>query len=46
MPPLIKDPEVLSSASNKAKLFTKNFCKNFYIKVTVSFYLVNLLELI
>ena len=28
MPPLFNGPEVLSSASDKAKLFAKNFCKN------------------
>ena len=28
IPPLFKGPEVLSSASDKAKLFPKNFSKN------------------
>ena len=28
MPPLFSGPEVLSSASDKAKLFAKNFSKN------------------
>ena len=28
IPPQFKDPEVLSSASNKAKLFARNFSKN------------------
>ena len=28
MPPLFKDPEVLASASDKAKLLAKNFLKN------------------
>ena len=28
IPPLFNDPEVLSSASDKAKLFAKNFSKN------------------
>ena len=28
MPPLLNGPQVLSSASNKAKLFAKNFYKN------------------
>ena len=28
MPPLIQNLEVLSSASDKAKLFGKNFCKD------------------
>ena len=28
IPPLFKGPEVLSSASDKAKLFAKNFSKN------------------
>ena len=28
IPPLFNSPEVLSSASNKAKLFAKNFSKN------------------
>ena len=29
IPPLFKGPEVLSSASHKAKLFAKNFSKNY-----------------
>ena len=28
IPPVFNGPEVLSSASDKAKLFAKNFCKN------------------
>ena len=28
MPPLLNSPEVLSSASDKAKLFAENFSKN------------------
>ena len=28
IPPLFNEPEVLSSASDKAKLFAENFCKN------------------
>ena len=28
IPPLFNGPEVLSSASDKAKLFAENFCKN------------------
>ena len=31
IPPLLKGPEVLSSASNKAKLFAKHFSKNSHL---------------
>ena len=31
MPPLFNAPEVLSSASDKAKLFAKNFSKNSHL---------------
>ena len=31
IPPLFNGPEVLSSASDKAKLFAKNFSKNSYL---------------
>ena len=31
IPPLFNGPEVLSSASDKAKLFAENFSKNFYL---------------
>ena len=44
IPPLFNDPEVLSSASDKAKLFTKNFCKNSDLDDLG--YLFTLLELI
>ena len=31
IPPLFNDPDVLSSASDKAKLFAENFSKNFHL---------------
>ena len=34
-PPLFNDPEMLSSAYGKAKLFTKNFSKNFNLDACV-----------
>ena len=43
IPPLFNDPEVLSSASDKAKLFDKNFSMN---SNQVSLHLFSLLELI
>ena len=52
IPPLFNDPEVLSSASDKTKLFAENFSKNFnldysgYLITSLSFYLFYLLELI
>ena len=44
IPPLFNRLEVLSSAPDKAKLFAKNFSKNF--NLDVSLYLFSLLELI
>ena len=46
MPFLFNSPEVLSSASNKAKLFAENFSKNSNLMTQVSLYLFFLLELI
>ena len=46
IPPLFNGPEVLSSASDKAKLFAKNFPKNSNLDDSVSLYLFSLLELI
>ena len=46
IPPLLKGLEVLSSASDKAKLFAKNFSKNQILTTLVSLYLFSLLELI
>ena len=46
VPPLFSGLGVLSSASNKAKLFPKNFFKNSNLKIQVSLYLLSLLELI
>ena len=46
IPPLFSGPEVLSSASDKAKLFAENFSKNSYLMTQVSPYLFSLLELI
>ena len=34
MPPLFKGPEVLSSASDKTKLFAENFPKNYNLDVS------------
>ena len=45
-PPLFNRPEVLSSVSDKAILFAKNFSKNFNLDDSVSLYLFSLLELI
>ena len=44
IPPLFNGAEVLSSASDKAKLFAKNFSKNSNLTL-VSLYLFSLLEL-
>ena len=44
--PLFNGPEVLSSASDKAKLFAKNLSKNSNLMTLVSLYLFSLLELI
>ena len=46
--PLFNGPEMLSSASDKAKLFAENFSKNSDLDdmTEVSFYLLSLLELI
>ena len=46
MPPLLNGPEVLACASDKAKLFAKNFRKNSNLDTQVSPYLFSLLELI
>ena len=47
IPPLFNGLEVLSSASDKAKLFAENFSKNSVILMTLgSLYLFSLLELI
>ena len=46
IPFLFNGPEVLSSASDKAKLFAENFSKNSTLDDQVSLYLFSLLELI
>ena len=46
IPPLFNDPEVLASASDKAKLFAKNFFKNSNLDESVSLFLFSLPELI
>ena len=46
IPPLFNRPEVLSSASDKAKLFAENFSMNSNLMTQVSLYLFSLLELI
>ena len=46
IPPLFTDPEVLSSASNKAKFFAKNFSKNSNLNDLGISLPVSLLELI
>ena len=46
IPPLFNGPEVLYSASDKAKLFAENFCINSYLDAQESLYLFSLLELI
>ena len=46
IPPLFNGPEVLSSASDKAKLFAKNFSKNSNLDDSGIFYLFSILELI
>ena len=46
IPPLFNGPEVLYSASDKAKLFAEDFCKNSYLDVQESLYLFSLLEII
>ena len=40
IPPLFNDPEVLSSASDKAELFTKTFLRTLILMTQVSLYLV------
>ena len=45
-PPLFNGPEVLSCASDKAKLFAENFSKNSNLMTQVSLYLFSLEELI
>ena len=46
IPPLFNRPEVLCSASHKAKLFAENSSKNLILMTQVSLYQVSLLELI
>ena len=46
IPPLFNGPDMLSSASDKAKLFTKNFSKNSNLDDSDIFYSFSLLELI
>ena len=46
VPALFSGPEVLSSASDKAKLFAKNFLKNSNLMTRESLCLFSLLELI
>ena len=46
IPPLFNEPEVLSSASDKAKLFAKTFSNNFNLDDPGISLLVHLLELI
>ena len=46
IPPLFNSPEVLSSASDKAKLFAKNFLITLILMALVSLYLFSLLKLI
>ena len=44
--PLFKGPEVLSSASDKAKCFAETFLRTLILMTQVSLYLFSLLELI
>ena len=44
IPPLFNGPEVLPSASDKAKLFAKKFSDNCNLDDSVSLYLFSLLE--
>ena len=46
MLPLFNSPQVLSSASDKTKLFAKNFLITLILLTQVSLYLFSLLELI
>ena len=46
IPPLFNSSEVLSSVSDKAKLFPENFSMNSNLMTQVSLYLFSLLELI
>ena len=46
IPPLFNEPEVLSSASDKAKLFAKKFSNNFNLDELGISLLAHLLELI
>ena len=46
IPPLFNDPEVLPSATDKAKLFAETFSKNSVLMNQLSLYLFSLLELI
>ena len=45
IPPLFNDPKMLSSVSDKAKLFAENFSKNFNLDDS-GIYLFSLLELV
>ena len=45
IPPLFNGPEVFSSASDKAKLFAKNFLRTTILMTLVPLYLFSLLEL-
>ena len=46
IPPLFNGPDMLSSASNKAKIFAENFIRTLILKTLVSAYLLSLLEII
>ena len=46
IPPLFNGPDMLSSASNKAKIFAENFIRTLILKTLVSAYLLFLLEII
>ena len=46
MPPLFNGPEVLSSASDKEKLFAETFLETLILMTQVSLYLLSPLELI
>ena len=46
IPPLFNDPEVLSSASDEAKIFSENFSKNSNLDDSGFLYLLSFLELI
>ena len=46
IPPPFNEPEVLSSACDKAKLFAENFLRILFLMTQVPLYLFSLLELI